>query len=121
MTKVKNELPVAVHHKSGGSARVRTGGISISLNGVSTASFQVTNGTRYKLFANLRTSISSMLLIGYTTPITLQNASRLISDMNEIADDVPEGTTVYIATVSSMDLSSISGGELDSISVSFYG
>lgn len=121
VTNVKNELPVAVHVASGGDARVRTGGTAIALDGISGGSFQVTNGTRYYLCPSLRASTTGMIFVGYSTPLTPANASRVLIDMEEMADDVPEGTTVYFAILSSMDLSPLECTEYDFLYVTYYG
>ena len=121
MTDVKNELPVAVHHASGGSARARVGGSSISLDSVSSGSFQVTGGTRYRLFANLRSSSGCAVLVGYSSPVSVQNAAMAVTDLNSITDDVPEGTTVYLAMIDTGTTSAVAGGSDDYLAVTIYG
>jgi hypothetical protein len=121
VTNVKNELPVAVHIASGGDARVRTGGTVISLNGISSGSFQVTDGTRYRLVPSLRASVNAFVLVGYTNPLTTANTSHIVEDLSEIADDVPAGTTVHFAVLSSGDLSPLQCSEYDFLYVNYYG
>ncbi|MHB9035097.1 MAG: hypothetical protein ACYC64_00420 [Armatimonadota bacterium] len=121
MSKVKNELPIAVHHSSGGDARVRTGGQTISLAGVSDGSFQITSGTRYRLVADLRTYSTLMILIGYTSPVTQSNASLVCLDLKEVFDDIAEGTTVYFSAVDVSSLSPTPCTAYDKLHVSFYG
>lgn len=121
MTNVKNELPIAIHHASGGSARVRLSGSTISLEGVSGGSFQVTGGTRYRLFSDIRGSAGAALLVGYSTPLTSTNAFTACGDLGEVCDDVPEGTMVYFQIVSPVDLQPITGAALDLIHFSIYG
>lgn len=121
MTNLKNELPFAVHLVSGGDARVRTGSQVISLVGASSGSFQVTNATRFRLRLGSWTTGGMMLLVGYSSPVTLANASWWSDDSSEIADDVPEGTTVYFATVNPEDLTPVPGGANDAVHVSCYG
>ena len=120
MNNLKNRLPVAVHLASGGDARVRVGGVSIPLEGEATASFITTGATRFRLTLNARSVPGVMLLIGYDSPLTLANAPMLCSDMDSVTDDVPEGTTVYIALVNPMDGSAVTGGEEDHAVISFY-
>lgn len=119
MTNVKNELPVAVHMASGGDARVRTGGINISLHGVSSASFQV-SGTKYKMCPSLRASGGSFVYVGYESPVGLNNAAFITCDMETTQDEVPNGTTVYVLLVSPMTNEPINGLAQDSVCVSFY-
>lgn len=121
MTSLKNELPVAVHVASGGDARVRVGGEVISLNGISTGSFQVSNATRFRVLFSNRTAGGMILLVGYSTPLTMANASRLGIDFCEVVDDVPEGTTVYFALFTSDDYTPMDGGALDSLHITYYG
>ena len=121
MTNVKNELPVAVHHASGGSARVRYGGAAVSLNGVSSGSFQVESGTRYRIFMSLRSTTALLVLVGYTNPLSHANSSFVVTDLNEISDDVPEGTTVYYMLASPMTGTPVPGGADDYLYVSYYG
>ena len=120
VTDVKNELPIAVHHASGGDARVRCGGTAIALDGISSGSFQVTSGTRYRLYTSLRSTSGMVPVISYSNPATLQNAARLCFDLNEIADDVAEGTTVYFALLDGETFLPANGGALDYLYVSFY-
>ena len=117
MTNLMNELPVAVHLASGGEARIRKGGQAISLENIASGSFQVTGGTRFRALYSVRTMTGMVLLLGYTSPVTLANASWLAFDKDEIADDVPEGTTVYWATASEGDFLAMAGGEFDSLHV----
>ncbi|MCE5314507.1 MAG: hypothetical protein ABFD49_08670 [Armatimonadota bacterium] len=121
MTTVKNQLPVAVHQVSGGDARVRTGGLTISLTDINGGSFQVENGTRYRIVADLRTYSTLMLLIGYTCPVTQSNASLVCVDLDEVFDDVEEGTTVYFSVVDTSDLAEVSCTAYDKVHISFYG
>jgi hypothetical protein len=121
MTNLMNELPVAVHLASGGDARVRKGGQVIMLEGVSSGSFQVTGGTRYRLAYTIFTAGGLLLLVGYETPLAIENASWRALDREEIHDDVPEGTTVYWKTVSPDNFATYPGGEFDSIHISIYG
>jgi len=121
VTNVKNELPIAVHVASGGDARVKTGGTVVELDGITGGSFQVTNGTRYRLFPNLRANITALVLVGYSNPLTLENGSRIATDLNETVDDVPAGTTVYFAVLSAMDLSPLECSEYDFLYVTYYG
>lgn len=116
---MKNELPVAVHVASGGDARLRIGGINVSLEGSPTASFQV-SGTRYKLCPSLRTSAGLFLFVGYESPISLNNAAFITCDMETVGDDVPDGTTVYVLLVSPMTMEPVNGMSQDTICVSFY-
>lgn len=120
MTNLKNELPVQVHVGSGGCGRVRSGGTVVSLNGVSSGSFQVTGATGFRGLFNNRTVSGLMLLIGYASPISAQNAVMSVSDLQQIADDVPEGTTVYFATFSADGMIPTAGGMLDTLNLSFY-
>ena len=121
MTNVKNELPIAVHVASGGDARVKTGATVVELDGITGGSFQVTNGTRYRLLPNLRGNTTAVVLVGYSSPLTLGNAARVAVDLNEMVDDVPEGTTVYFVVFSVMDLSPLECGEYDFLYVTYYG
>jgi hypothetical protein len=121
MTNLRNELPVAVHVASGGEARVRTGGQVISLDGVSSGSFQVSGATRFKALFNARSTGGLMLLMGYTSPVTPANASIAGVDFSQFCDDVPEGTTVYYSSISLEDLSPSEGAVADRIHISFYG
>jgi hypothetical protein len=121
MNQVKNELPLAVHHASGGDARVRVGGTTISLTGVSSGSFQVTDGTRYRLIPDLRAYSTLALMIGYSTPVTQSNASFVGIDLNEVCDDVAEGTTVYFEAVDMVNLTPTPCTAYDKVHVSFYG
>jgi len=121
VSKVKNELPIAVHHSSGGDARIRTGGQTISLTGLTGGSFQVQNGTRYRLAADLRTFSTLMILIGYNSPVTQSNASLVCLDLKEVFDDVEEGTTVYFSAVDMSSLSPTLCTSYDKVHVSFYG
>jgi hypothetical protein len=121
VTNLKNELPVAVHHASGGDARVRVGGNNISLNNISSGSFQMTNATRFKVFANLRSGQGILILVGYTTPITLSNASGVVIDMGTIIDDAPDGSAVYFSILDPMSLTPTPGGADDYLYVSLYG
>lgn len=121
MTNLRNELPVAVHVASGGEARVRTGGQVISLEDISSGSFQVSGATRFKGFFNPRATGGLMLLVGYTSPLTPDNASMALVDFGQFCDDVPEGTTVYFCSVSLEDLSPCEGAAGDRIHISFYG
>lgn len=121
MTNLMNELPVAVHLASGGAARVRKGGQVITLEGVSSGSFQVTGGTGYRLAYTIFAASGVLLLVGYENPLTLANASWLAISRDEIHDDVPEGTTVYWKTVNPDDFSLYPAGEFDSMHISIYG
>ena len=121
MTNVKNELPIAVHVASGGDARVKTGGTVVELDGISSGSFQVANGTRYRLFASLRANTGALVLVGYSNPLTIENGSYIAVDMKEVVDDVPAGTTVYFAVLSAMDLSPLECSEYDFLYVTYYG
>jgi len=121
MTNLRNELPIAVHVASGGDARVRTGGQVIVLDGISSGSFQVTNGTRFRAFYSVRTTSGQILLLGYTSPVTILNASWIMMDFDNMSDDVPEGSTVYFTTLSSDDLTPMQGGEFDTVHISIYG
>lgn len=121
MTNLKNELPVSVHVASGGDARVRTGGQTISLDGESSASFQVTGGTRFKMVADLKSSAGMLLYLGYTDPISLQNSSASCADAASLTDDVPEDTTVYLLLVDPMTMLPVDGGAQDWVRVSIYG
>ena len=120
MTSVKNELPVAVHQASGGGARVRYGGTEVWLAGTSSGSFQVEDGTRYRIFLNFRTSTGMLLLVGYTSPPTMANSSLVGTDLKETIDDVPKGTTVYYVLISPMTGTPITGGADDYLYVSYY-
>lgn len=120
MISLKNELPVAVHLASGGEARLRTGGQAISLNGISSGSFQVMSGTRFRAKFGMRSVTGLSLLIGYSSPLTLANASTVASDTDDIYDDVPEGTTVYFSIIGPADDTPVLGGEHDYLYVSFY-
>lgn len=120
MTNLKNELPVAVHIASGGDARVRTGGQAMPLNNRSAGSFQVMGATRFRVKLNLRTVTGLSLLIGYSSPVDLTNASLVVPDGGECFDDVPEGTTVYFSTIGPMEETPIAGGASDYLYVSFY-
>lgn len=121
MTNLRNELPVAVHIASGGDARVRTGGQVISLNEISSGSFQVLGATKYRAEFNTRTTGGMVLLMGYTSPVTLANASWVSLDWGQINDDVPEGTSVYFATVEADEFAALQGGEHDTLHISYYG
>lgn len=118
---LKNELPVAVHIASGGDARVRRGGQVISFNETTAGSFQVSNATHYKLQFSLRSSSGLMLILGYTSPLTLANASAVLEDIDIFEDDVLEDTTVYMMLVPTDSEMLIAGGALDRAYVSFYG
>jgi hypothetical protein len=121
MTNLRNELPVAVHLASGGDARVRTGGQTFSFNGVSSGSFQMTGATRFRAFFSTRTMSGLLLLLSYTNPVTLLNASWIMRDLTSLSENVPEGATVYFAAVSPDDFTAMQGGEFDTLHVSFYG
>lgn len=121
MTNVKNELPVAVHVASGGDARVRTGGTAISLDGISQGSFQVQNGTKFRVCANFRSGSGAILLLATDSPVTLSNASTVVSDGQLVSDCVPSGTEIYFILVSPMDLQPTPGGAYDYLYVTFYG
>ncbi len=120
MTNLMNELPVAVHVASGGCARIRASGQTISLNGISSGSFQITGATRYRIKCSLFTVGGLTLLVGYTNPLTLSNASWTAINREEISDDVPEGTTVYWKTVDPSDFTAFDGGEFDILHLSLY-
>ena len=120
MTNVKNELPVAVHVASGGEARMRSGGLSISLDGLSSGSFQLLNGTRYRAFLNARGTSGVMVLFSYQNPPSLSNSSMRGTDLGEAYDDVPEGTTVYWLMISMSTLQPVEGTSADFLYVSFY-
>ena len=120
MTNVKNELPIAVHIASGGDARLRSGGASVDLNGETDGSFQVTGATRYKICANLRSNSSTLICVGYQSPVTMANASMLLSDMGSVVDDVPDGTTVYFGLFDVSTMDAAAGGASDTLLVSFY-
>jgi hypothetical protein len=117
---VKNELPIAVHHASGGNARVRVGGQAISLNGVSTGSFEIGDVTCFRVSANLRTSAGFLVVIGYTGPVTLANASRVFADTMTIEENVPDHATVYYALVDPGTAQITEGGAQDYLYVSLY-
>ena len=119
MAKLLNGLPLAVHHASGGDARVRSGGASISCNAVSSGSFQV-NGTKYRLFVNMRDSNDMMVLAGYTSPVTFANASVMVIDTREYVDEVPDGTTVYFTLISPTTFAAANGAAKDYIYTSYY-
>lgn len=121
MTSLKNELPVAVHIASGGEARARTGGQVCALNGITSGSFQVTEGTRFRALYSSRTMGGMLLLLGYASPVTLANASWIMGDLTSMTDNVPEGTTVYFATVTPDDFTAMQGGPFDTLHISFYG
>lgn len=121
MPRVKNDLPIAVHIASGGDARIRRGGTVISLDGVSSGSFQVTGGTGYRVVLNNSTTTGIQLLLGYTSPVTPANASLICQDGSHLADDVPEGATVYFSILDPMELLPMQGGESDYLYVSIYG
>lgn len=120
MAHVRNKLPVAVHHESGGSARMRVGGTVVSLAGVSSGSFRVTGGTGYRLCYSGRGMGGFLLLVGYTSPVTLANASVALMDLSVYEDNVPEGATVYLATISPGDLTPALGDAGDAVYASFY-
>ena len=120
MTDVKNELPIAVHLASGGDARIRSGGIVISLEGISSGSFQVTDGTRFRIYPCFRQTSNLVAIISYSNPATLQNAASVCFDLNEFIDDVAEGTTVYISFVDVETFQPVLGDVLDFLYVSFY-
>lgn len=120
MTKLQNELPVAVHLASGGDARIRTSGQVIAFDGVSSASLQLTGANRFRGVFSARGTGGLMLLVGYSTPLTLATASWVVGDFGEFSDDVPEGTTVYFSVIGGENMSPIEGGPLDTAHVSFY-
>lgn len=120
MTGVKNELPIAVHHSSGGSARLRAGGTAVALSGQASGSFQVLGGTRYRLCYSARTTSGLLLLVGYTSPVTLASASAVLLDLAFFEDSVREGTTVYFTTISPADLLPAEGGPGDFVYFSVY-
>ncbi len=121
MVNIRNKLLVAVHHASGGSARIRTGGAAVSMEGESSGSFRVVGGTRYRLCYSCRGLGGLILLVGYTNPVVLENASTVLLDFGVYEDDVPEGTYVYFATLSPSDLTSHDGAAGDMVYASFYG
>ena len=121
MINLKNELPVAVHIASGGDARVRTGGEAVRLSGITSGSFQLMEGTRYRMQFAARSTGGIAVLVGYTSPVTLATASRMAFDMNEVYDDVPQGAVVYFSLVNPDDLTPASGGANDVLFVSYYG
>lgn len=118
---LRNELPIAVHVASGGDARVRTGGQVISLGGISSGSFQVSGATGYRGVFSSRGTSGLMLLLGYTSPVTIANASHMAIDFGGFSDDVPDGTTVHFAIVKLEDFTSTQGAASDQVHVSFYG
>lgn len=113
MNNLKNIMPVAVH--------IATGGLAHSLDGESDGSFQVTGGTRFRLFFSARTISNVLLIIGYKDPISISNAAYILSDLHSMDDDVPEGTTVYYAILDVDDFTPVQGGQDDTIHISFYG
>lgn len=121
MTSLLNELPVAVHLASGGDARVRKGGQRLSLNNFSSASVQISGATRYRGQLNARNNGNMMLLVGYSTPLTMANASMIVSDMQSFTDDVPDGTTVYFEAIDPNEHTPMAGAQDDMIYLSFYG
>lgn len=122
MTSVRNLLPVAVHVKSGGDARVRMGGSVLSLHDVTSGSFQLTGGaTRFRIMLNSRTNQGFMLAVGYVDPINAFNCSLICQDLEEVIDDVPEGTAVYFALIDPSTNQPTTGGENDCVSLSLYG
>jgi len=121
MTNLQNELPVAVHVASGGDARVRAGGQVISLNGISSGSFQVLGATKYRAVLSARSTAGMVMLVGYTSPVTLANASWIVLDWGQINDDVPEGATVYFSTIEVDEFGPQQGGEHDTLHISYYG
>jgi len=98
---------------------LRVGGSAIAMDGLSSGSFAVSGGTRFSVRANMRTTIA-YLIIGYSTPIGLANASVLQADLNVFEDNVEDGTTVYWATLDPSDLSPIECGANDFLYVSIY-
>ena len=120
LAKLDGSLPVK-------NARVRTGGQTIPLLGISSGSFVVPTGcTRYRLVADLRTYSSLLILIGYTSPVTQANASLAAIDLGtlgeyDVVDDVPEGTTVYFSVVDMSDLTPTACTANDALHISFYG
>ena len=114
MDGTQNELPVGMV-----DARLRKGGQSVDLEGVEQASFQVTGGTKYRLMS---TSPAGLLCVGYSAPVTIHNAAGYLPGFGStFEDNVPEGTVVYLAELSPLDLSPMVGGENDIVNVSFYG
>jgi len=120
MTNLRNELPIAVHLASGGNARIRTGGQVVAFDQVSSGSVQLTGATGFRGSFSARSTGGVLLLIGYATPLTHENASWVISDFGQFSDDAPEGTTVHFRLVSSDNLEPANGGALDAVYVSFY-
>jgi len=102
-------------------APIRVSGQTISLNGISSGSFQVTGATRYRIKCSLFTIGGLTLLVGYNPQLSLASASWTAINREEISDDVPEGTTVYWKTVDPSDFTDFAGGDFDVISVSYYG
>ncbi len=121
MANLKNELPIAVHVASGGDARIRTRGESIDLNGISSGSFQMMEDTRYRMQFCARSMGGAAVLVGYTSPVTSATASWIALDMDEITDDVPQGTVVYFSIISPDNMVTAPGGVHDSLFVSYYG
>lgn len=121
MTNLQNELPVAVHVASGGDARVRTGGQVVSLNGISSGSFQVLGATKFRALFSTRSTSGMIMLVGYTSPVTLANASWILLDWGQFSDDVPEGTTVHFTAIEADEFTPIQGGESDTMHISYYG
>ncbi len=121
MANVMNTIPIAVHIASGGDARVRTGGGSISLNGIASGSFQVSGGTRYRLQASLRSAQSGIIIGGYSSPLSISNASFVCADSDVLIDDVPQGATVYFKLLDPITLEAMEGSSNDYVYYSIYG
>jgi len=115
MINAKNQLPIAVRE-----SRLRKSGEALSLDGISSGSFEVSGGTRYTLRANMRSTIG-YVIIGYESPIGLDNASILFADLDSFADNVPEGTTVYFKVLDPATLLPLACGADDYLYVAVYG
>lgn len=98
---------------------MRNGGTNIQLTNISSGSFQV-NGTRYRVYSNMRASNDMLLLIGYTSPVTFANASVMLIDMESYEDNVPEGTTVYFTLINPATFNPANGTAMDFIYTSIY-
>jgi hypothetical protein len=122
MTENRNKLPVAVNVVAGGGdGGRRTTGAVASLSDVSSGSFALGTATRFRIQANLRSnSDGAMIIVGYTNPATLANAEYILTDLEEIRDNVPAGATLYFTLLDSVLLEPMTGGAADYLTLTKY-
>ena len=122
MTETRNKLPVAVNVVAGGGdGGRRTGGQVTSLSDISSGSFALGTAKGFRVQANLRSNPDgTMIIVGYTNSATLANAEYVLTDMDEIRDSVPAGTTLYFTLLDSVLLEPMTGGAADYLTLTKY-